>query len=132
MPLFGQAPAVDVDTLERGSVDGGPHLRSMTAVRGYHIHATDGSIGHVENFLIDDMIWAIRYLVVDTRNWWPGAHVLISPCAVKRIDRNQNQVHLGVWRDMVKSSPPWDPVAVVEQVYEQRLHEHYGWPGYGW
>jgi len=132
MPFFGQAPTGDIDTLQRGSEEGDPHLRSMTALRGYHIHATDGSIGHVENFLLDDMTWTIRYLIVDTRNWWPGAHVLIAPYAVDSVDWSQNQVRLSVSRDMVKSSPPWDPVAIVEQVYEQRLHEHYGWPGYGW
>ena len=48
------------------------HLRSCKAVTGYHIEATDGEIGHVEDFLVDDETWAIRYLVVDTSNWWLG------------------------------------------------------------
>ncbi len=58
-----------------GLNDGDPHLRSTATVTGYHIHASDGQIGHVENFLIDDATWSIRYLIVDTRNWWPGKHV---------------------------------------------------------
>ena len=58
-----------------------PHLRSMTAVTGYHIHASDGEIGHVENLLVDSASWRIRYLIADTRNWWPGKHVLLSPAA---------------------------------------------------
>ena len=132
MPFFGQGAAVNTDMLQRGTEDGDPHLRSMTAVRGYQIHATDGAIGHVENFLVDDVSWAIRYLIVDTRNWWPGAHVLISPYAVASIDWSQNQVRLNVSRETVKASPPWDPVTIVEQMYEQRLHQHYGWPGHGW
>ena len=49
-----------------------PHLRSIEAVTGYHIHASDGEIGHVEDFLVEDADWSIRYLVVDTKNWWPG------------------------------------------------------------
>jgi uncharacterized protein YrrD len=48
------------------------HLRSTHEVRGYHIQAADGEIGHVEDFIIDDETWAIRYLIIDTRNWWPG------------------------------------------------------------
>ncbi len=48
------------------------HLRSINNVTGYHIEATDGAIGHVEDFIIDDETWEIRYLVVDTQNWWPG------------------------------------------------------------
>jgi hypothetical protein len=49
-----------------------PHLRSTHQVTDYHIQAKDGEIGHVEDFIIDDETWAIRYLIVDTRNWWPG------------------------------------------------------------
>ena len=49
-----------------------PHLRSVEAVTGYHIHASDGEIGHVDDFLVEDADWSIRYLVVDTKNWWPG------------------------------------------------------------
>ena len=131
-PTLAEGRAMEADTMQRGAEDGDPHLRSMTAVRGYHIHATDGSIGHVENFLLDDATWAIRYLIIDTRNWWPGARVLVSPYAVVSIEWGENQIRLNVSRDQVKASPPWDPVAVVDQTYEQRLHGHYGWPGYGW
>lgn len=132
LPNFGHATTMQADTLQRGSDDGDPHLRSMTAVRGYYIQAIDGAIGHVENFLVDDVSWAIRYLIVDTRNWWPGAHVLISPYAVQSINWSDNQIRLNVSRGTVKASPPWDPLDIVEQGYERRLHEHYGWPGYGW
>ena len=56
-----------------------PHLRSCEAVRGYHIHAKDGEIGHVDGFVVDDATWSIRYLIVNTSNWWMGHQVLISP-----------------------------------------------------
>jgi len=56
-----------------------PHLRSMKEVTGYNIQALDDSVGHVEDFIIDDDTKAIRYLIVDTRNWWPGKKVLVSP-----------------------------------------------------
>ncbi len=114
------------------SDDGDQHLRSIAAVKGYHIHATDGDIGHVENFLIDDASWGIRYLIVDTRNWWPGQHVLMSPYAVRDISWRDHEVRLDVSRDRVKASPAWDPLAIIDQLYEKRLHSHYGWPGYGW
>jgi hypothetical protein len=55
------------------------HLRSTDEVTGYHIEAEDGAIGHVKDFLVDDETWAIRYLEVDTQNWWPGKKVLVSP-----------------------------------------------------
>ena len=112
--------------------DGDPHLRSVTAVVGYHIQAKDGPIGHVENFLVDDETWGIRYLVIDTKNWWPGRHVLISPYAVRGISWSDRDVTLDVTRDKVKGSPAWDPAGMINRDYEERLHGYYGWPGYGW
>jgi hypothetical protein len=61
-----------------------PHLRSISDVTGHHVEAADGEIGHVEDFLVDDRSWAIRYLVIDTRNWWPGKKVLVSPKWIER------------------------------------------------
>jgi len=54
------------------------HLRSMNYVSGYAIQATDGEIGHVDDFIVDDEPWAIRYIVVDTRNFWPGKKTLVG------------------------------------------------------
>ena len=115
-----------------GLNDGDPHLRSTAAVTGYHIHASDRQIGHVENLLIDDVTWGIRYLIIDTKNWWPGKHVLMSPYAVPEISWSKHQVRLDVSRELVKSSPPWSPLDLIDQAYEERLHRHYDWPGYGW
>jgi hypothetical protein len=112
--------------------DQDPHLRSTAEVSGYHIEATDGAIGHLENVLIDDMAWDIRYLVVDTRNWWFGQHVLISPFAVRAFDWGDSKVRLNVTREQIKASPPWAPLDMIDRAYEQRLHTYYGWPGYGW
>ena len=55
------------------------HLRSCRVVIGHHVHATDGDIGHVEDLLVDDHTWAVRYLIVNTSNWWGGHHVLVAP-----------------------------------------------------
>ena len=63
-----------------------PHLRSIEEVTGYHIHAADGELGHVEDCLVDDTGWGIRNVAVDTRNWWRGKKVLISPRSVREID----------------------------------------------
>ena len=46
--------------------DGDPHLRSLSEIEGYHLHATDGDVGHVESMLIDDKSWAVRYLIINT------------------------------------------------------------------
>jgi hypothetical protein len=128
-PLFGAGshPTDDV-SLAGDAAD--PHLRSTAEVTGYHVHATDGAIGHVENLLTEDASWSIRYVIVDTRNWWAGKHVLISPYAVTAISWEAHDIHLNVSRDKVNTSPAWDPLAMIDQVYEKKLHHHYNWPGY--
>ena len=110
---------------------GNPNLRSMSEVVGYTIHATDGVIGHVESFMIDDASWNIRYLVVDTVNWWPGKHVLMSPFAVRDVKWIDRQVWLDADRAKVRSSPNWDPLDFIDQNFEKDLHRHYGWAAYG-
>lgn len=120
---------------ERGAAgldDGDPHLRSIAEVTGYHVHATDGDIGHVQDFLLDNASWGVRYLVVDTSNWWIGQHVLISPYAVKGTDCSERHIRLDLTRAKIKSSPSWDPARLVDGDFERRLHSYYGWPGYGW
>ena len=87
-------------------MDASAHLRSRNEVVGYHLHATDGDIGHVQDILIDDSDWCVRYLVVDTRNWLPGAHVLISPAAVRQIEWADREIRIGASRAMVKSPGP--------------------------
>jgi len=130
--IRGQTALLDAHDPELRSEDGDPRLRSMAAVNGYHIQATDGSIGHVQDFIFDDATWSIRYLIVDTRNWWPGKHVLVSPYAVQEIDWNGQEVRLDLTRERIKASPPWEPAAAIEEDYAKRLHGYYGWPGYGW
>ncbi len=105
---------------------GDPNLRSMREVAGYSIHATDGHIGHVEDFIIDDEEWIVRYIVVDTRNWLPGRRVLISPEWVSRIDWRSNAVSIGHSRDEVRKSPHYDPNQPVNRQYELRLYDYYG------
>jgi hypothetical protein len=131
-PLLASAAAREPADTETHPGDGDPHLRSIREVKGYHLHAIDGEVGHVENFLPDNANWDIRYLVVATKNWWPGEHVLLAPYAVRSIDWESRHINLNVTRDRVKSSPPWDPITMIDQVGEKRLHSHYGWPGYGW
>jgi hypothetical protein len=105
-----------------------PHLRSVVEVIGYRVYAVDGEIGHIEDLMLDGADWSVRYFIVDTRNWWFGQRVLISPLAVKTIDWFDRHAELIVSRELVKSSPLWDPLVAFNDEYAKRLHKHYGWP----
>lgn len=101
-------------------------LRSANEIKGYHIHATDGEIGHVEDLLIEDGDWSIHYLSVKTSNWWVGRDVLISPRSVQDIDWQERRISLDVDRTRVKGSPPYDPITQLDRLYERQFHDYYG------
>ena len=109
---------------------GDPHLRSTHEVSGYHIHAADGEIGHVEDFIIDDETWAIRYLVIDTRNWWPGKKVLISPRWIERVSWGERLVFLNLSSETIKQSPAYTEESLLTRDYETKLYGHYNRQGY--
>lgn len=107
-----------------------PHLRSIKEVNGYSIHALDGSIGHVEDFIFEDSTWIIRYMIVDTRNFLPGRNVLISPEWIKNVDWSNKGVSVNMTCDSIKNSPEFDPTAPVNRTYELKLYDFYGRPTY--
>ena len=107
-----------------------PHLRSTRDVSGHHIQAADGVVGHVEDFVIDDETWAIRYLVIDTRNWLTGKKVLVSPRWIERISWDERKVFVNVLREAVKQAPEYAEEALLTRDYETKLHGHYNRQGY--
>jgi uncharacterized protein YrrD len=107
-----------------------PHLRSVEEVSGYHIEARDGAIGHVEDFLLDKQNWVVRYLEVDTRNWWPGKKVLVATGWIDRIDWAERKVFVSLSRDAIQSAPEYVHSQPVTRDYEEQLHRHYGARGY--
>jgi len=117
-----QAPARE----ERGD----PHLRSTREVIDYTIEASDGELGHVEDFIVDDETWSLRYLVVDTRNWLPGKKVLVAPRWISDISWGDMRVSVDLPRETIKQAPAFDPSQSISREYEARLHEHYGRPAY--
>jgi len=106
------------------------HLRSVREVTGYHIHATDGDIGHIQDIFADENDWIIRYMLADTRNWWPGKHVLLARDWVQKIEWDDRSITVNVTREQVKDSPEYDPRGPVGREYESALHSYYMFPGY--
>lgn len=107
-----------------------PHLRSCKAVMGYHIHASDGDIGHVQSMLVDEKTWAIRYLVVDTSNWWMGNKVLIPPEWITHVSWIDSSVTVNLTRETVQTSPSYTSSKDLNRRHELELYSHYGRPTY--
>ncbi len=107
-----------------------PHLRSCETVKGYHIHASDGEVGHVSGFLIDEHSWAIQYLVVNTSNWWLGHEVLVAPEWIAEVSWLRAMVTVDLNREQIKSAPAYDSSMPLSRDAEAGIHRHYGRRGY--
>jgi hypothetical protein len=79
-------------------------LHKTSYMRGFHVQATDGAIGHVTEFLVDEN-WSVRYLVVDTSNWPGGKHVIIPSNAVESVNSPDKKIQLHLTRSEVEGSP---------------------------
>jgi sporulation protein YlmC with PRC-barrel domain len=99
-------------------------------LRGYHIHALDGEIGHVDDFIIDEDTWSVRYLQLDTSNWIGGKTVLLAARWIQRIDPADGKIHVEVTKERIENSPEFDPDQPIDRAFEERLHQHYGLPAY--
>jgi len=99
------------------------HLRSTDAVSGYHIEAGDGPIGHIEDFIVDGETWAIRYLIVDTVNWWSGKKVLVSPQWIERVSWSGSEVFINLSRAAIKQAPEYTEGSLLTRDTERPCHE---------
>ena len=106
------------------------HLRSASDVREYRVQGIDEQVGHIEDFIVDDQTWEIRYLVINTSKWWLGKKVLVAPRWANRISGTKKKLYVQLSREVIKNSPEWDPAAGVNREYETRLYDYYGRPQY--
>jgi sporulation protein YlmC with PRC-barrel domain len=83
------------------------HLRSVNDVRGYHIEAADGEIGHVDDFIIDDRDWAIRSIVIKTGGWLSGRKTLVSPQSIEGISWTESKMFVNLTRDQIAGGPEY-------------------------
>lgn len=98
-------------------------------LRGLHLHATDGDIGHVDDVLFDDRDWTVRWLVADTGRWLPGRQVLIPPqlCGTP----NAEALPVDMTREQITEQPSLDADAPISLQYERQLLDYFGVQPYG-
>jgi hypothetical protein len=111
-------------------LSGDPHLRSAREIVGYQIHAQDGDIGHVDDFVIEDRSWVVRYLAIDTGSWLPGKKVLIAPPWITRVSWERSTISADLPQRSVQQAPEYDKGSPLTRDYEIRLFQHYSRAGY--
>jgi hypothetical protein len=112
--------------LEEAPTPGDSHLRSSKEVIGYHLQATDGELGHVKDFLVEDETWAIRYIVVDTSKWWFGKKkMLVSPEWIREVSWSHKKVFVDLRRESVRQAPEYDSAAHLNRQWEADYYARY-------
>lgn len=84
-------------------------LRSMEEVRGYDLASRDGPVGQVDDFIVDDESWLVRYLVVTTGNLFSGKRVPIEPSEIDRVQWIERNVVVNLTQDEVRHMPEYNP-----------------------
>lgn len=129
-PGVGEAAEHGPDDVRPGRAPGDPHLRSAKEVAGYRVHCQDRSIGHIDDFILDDAGWQVRYLVIDTGSWLPGRKVPLPPEWVQAISWEDREVRVPLQAEQIRSSPAFDDERHLDRDFEERLFAHYGRPSY--
>ena len=106
-------------------------LESTHLLTGFSLETEDGEIGSVKDFYFDDQYWNIRYLVVETGNWFFGRKVLISPYAIQGVAWENRLLKVKMTKEQVRSSPSIDTNLPVSRQLEKKLNDYYAWPYYG-
>jgi hypothetical protein len=133
--MWGSVPSLTHDrgkcnTISSNEKSWDPNLRSSRDVTGHNIQATDDEIGKVDDFIIDDDSWSIRYLVIDTRKWLPGKKVLISPQWIERISWQDSKVFVNMTSNVLREAPDFDSDELLTRDYETRMYKYYNRQGY--
>ena len=104
-------------------------VRGISAITGYSIEASDGDIGHAEDFLIDTSLWQVRYRIVHSSSWWQREKLLVSPLSIRGIDRDGSTIQIAETRQRVKDSPPYIAADTVDGAFEELFHTYFGFRG---
>jgi hypothetical protein len=112
--------------------EGDPHLRSLEKIRSYQVSAPNDTFGRVEDLVMDDATWTIRYVQLETRKWLPGQSVLLSPEWFSRFDWDNKTLACELTRDTIERIPKLSRGMPVTRAFETALFEHFDKPAYWW
>jgi hypothetical protein len=106
-----------------------PHLQSSSDVHGFALKTNDGEIGHLDDFLVDDDEWSVRYLAIRT-NWWTGRKVILPAAWADRVSVTEEKIVVPLDRDTIKDAPEWNELEPISREFEIDLFGYYGRKGY--
>ena len=93
---------MDMSESYQGKAPWDPQIRSTYDSSGSKIDAMDGELGSIDDFIIDDKTWEIRYLIVNAKNWWPDKKILVTPKWSERVNWAESNMFINLPRETFK------------------------------
>ena len=129
-PVSGTAVGTKEAESDVEEPSGDPHLRSFNEILGYAVACSDGDAGEIDDFILDDESWILRYFVIDAGGWLSDRKLILALPWVTSVDWETQGVQVDITKEELKQSPQFDPSVVLDRDFEDRLHKHFGKPGY--
>ena len=116
----------EVQILESDLEEDESHVHQAKHVTRYELAVTDGSFGKIDDLLIDESSFKIKYFVADMRKWLPGGKkVLISPQWIEEIEWAAARIRINVTRDQLESAPEYRTELDLTDERESELWLHF-------
>jgi uncharacterized protein YrrD len=113
-PVHCDAPTLSEDAETNIPTDDSFHLRSTRQTKGFRVHATDGEIGYVSDFIVNDEDWKLGYLVVATKSIFRDQNMLISVRDIMETKWAKRDIYLDISVKAVEQSKTFDGFTVVD------------------
>lgn len=98
-------------------------LRSLYVMLDYHLNATDGVQGIVQDFLFDDETWVVHYLVAETATPAGKRDVLILPFVLGQPDWEKKRLPIQLTCEQIRTSPPLEADMPISRQRETGLKQ---------
>jgi len=104
----------------------GETVRTGGDLSGYHVEATDGGIGKIDEATYDE---GSSCIVVDTGPWIFGKKVLLPAGIIDSVDHDEEKVFVNRSKGEIENAPEYNDAQFTDAKYRGELGTYYGGPG---
>jgi len=101
------------------------YLRSTEKLKNYRVNASNGEVGKITDFLVDENTWEINFFVVDAFIEDPAKEVLIMPRSIKDMIWKDAIIIVDATTKKIKNSPEYNTGQIINEDYKMKLIDYY-------
>ena len=81
--------------------EGDPNLRSANEILTYKVRTSDGDLGRMDDLVVEDANWFIRFLVLSAGSWLNGQKLLVATRWVGSVRWADKEIVVPYSRDII-------------------------------